>query len=592
MNREEALIRLALTFTLMLLIGCDGQRPATPKQVETEAVPLQFVDVTEETGFHAPYDNGRDQGNYAILESLGGGCGARDFDGDGLCDVFAPGGGGFTDDKQIFGRNSTLNRQLPGNRRATTAEGPPGFRFNEVAAVAGCQTSRHYSHGCAVSDIDNDGFPDLLMTGYGGLQFFRNLGDGTFEECAMDSGLTDTLWSSSAGWGDVNGDGLADLYVAHYANWSFANHPNCPGSGPDGRDVCPPREFEALDDVLYLNQGDGQFIDATSSCGLIPGGKGLGVIVADLDDDNDLDIYVANDTTPNFLYRNDGTGTFTEIGLSSGTALDDRGVPNGSMGTSLADFDGDGRNDIWVTNFEMETFALYRNLGDCQFQHLSRDSGVNAIGSRFVGFGTVTNDFDLDGDPDIAVANGHVVYYPPSSTEAQAPVYLENLGGGKFRRQIPGPTGGYFESDHVGRGMVTADFDQDGRADVIATHLRSPASLLRNSGAVVLKSLRLQLVGDGSGRDATGTTVTLLADKFRSVRHLYGGGSYLCASEHDLTWGLSPDVEVVELLIHWPSGTEQEFTLKCDPKTTVLILESATEVSSLSLSTENSQIPD
>ena len=591
MNQKVKFSGQAMLAGMFLMSGCDGQKSSTPLPQEPESVALQFVDVTEATGFIAPYDNGRVQRNYAILESLGGGCAAWDFDGDGLCDVFAPGGGGFTDDKQIFGLNSTLNRQVPGNRYLSDKSGPAELRFAEVASLAGCQTSRHYSHGCAVSDIDNDGFPDLLMTGYGGLQFFRNLGDGTFEECAMDSGLTDTLWSSSAGWGDVNGDGLADLYVAHYANWSFANHPNCPGSGPDGRDVCPPREFDALDDVLYLNQGNGRFADATHSSGLVPGGKGLGVILADLDEDHDLDIYVANDTTPNFLYRNDGTGTFTEIGLSSGTALDDRGVPNGSMGTSLADFDGDGRSDIWVTNFEMETFALYRNLGDCQFQHLSRDSGVNAIGSRFVGFGTVTNDFDQDGDPDVAVANGHVVYYPPSSSEAQAPVFLENLGAGKFRRQIPGPSEGYFQSEHVGRGMATADFDQDGRIDVIATHLRSPATLLRNSGAAAQKTLRLHLVGATSCRDATGTTITLVADKFRSVRHIYGGGSYLCASEDDLTWALPPEVNKVEVAVQWPGGNKQKFTLSVDPSASVVIRESAAEARILSLSTEISRIP-
>lgn len=567
--RKECILCLLCAVTV--LPGCQRSVEPVVVPVESNSTELQFVDITAGTGFVAPFDNGRDQNQYTILESLGGGSAAWDFDCDGHCDIFATGGGGFTEDRQIFGRNSTLHRRRPGLHRQE-------LRWSEVADVAGCQRSRFYSHGCAVADIDNDGFPDLLVTGYGGLQLFRNLGDGTFEEAAAESGLTDAQWSSSAGWGDVNGDGFTDLYVAHYADWSFDNHPVCPGPGPDGRDICPPREFSALTDVLYLNQGDGRFVDAADRCGLVSGGKGLGVVLADVDDDQDLDIYVANDTTPNFLYLNDGRGNFTECGLASGTALDDRGVPNGSMGTAVADFDQDGRVDLWVTNFEMETFGLYRNLGSGQFQHLSRDSGVNAIGSRFVGFGTVAEDFDLDGDVDIAVSNGHVVYYPPGNREAQTPVYLDNVGSGQFRRLVPGPENGYFRSESVGRGLLATDIDDDGRPDLIVTHLRSPAKILRNSGRKPGTSLRILLSGTNVCRDATGAKVEFSTETMHSVRHLYGGGSYLCARDRGLEWGLMNTSRVVTVSVTWPSGTIQEFSVKGNVQSTYVVREGASDV--------------
>ena len=544
-------MRQSLVAAILVIVGGCRSEHSKQKPPVKQAPPVttSFIDISEESNVHFAYHNGRETGLYAILESLGGGCAALDFDRDGNVDIFAPGGGDFPDKNRVAGRDSSLLRRLQ------------TLKWKDVTADAGCAASSFYSHGCAVADADSDGFADIVVTGYGGLQFLKNLGDGTFMETATQARLDDKLWSSSVGWGDLNGDGFADLYVAHYANWSLDNNPACQGGGPDGRDVCPPREFEPLDDVLYLNNGDGSFTDASRSNGLVAGGKGLGVLLADLDQDSDTDIYVANDTTPNFLYQNDGTGNLREIGVSSGTALDDRGIPNGSMGTAVGDFSHDGLPDLWVTNFEMETFALYRNRGHCQFQHVSRDSGVNAIGARFVGFGTVTEDFDLDGDLDIAVANGHVVYYPVGNETAQDPVYLENLGDGVFKRTEPGEKGGYFQQKHVGRGLVTADVDNDGKVDLIVSHLSDPGRVLKNVSKTTGYSIRLELIGVRSNRDGIGAVVTLHTSAGQQVRFRAGGGSYLSHNEAALFFGVPAGVTCTNMTITWPGGVSEDLPL-------------------------------
>ena len=552
---------------LFIAAGCQGSATPKPSEIQgTSEVATSFEDVSSDPDIHFEYHNGREQGLYAIVESLGGGCAALDFDRDQVIDIFAPGGGTFVDQKEAIGLDSSLLR------------GEHSMRWSRVAEIAGCAKSTTYSHGCSVGDADGDGFPDIIVTGYGPLQFLRNQGDGTFIESAAESQLTDKLWSSSAGWGDLNGDGFLDLYVAHYANWSFENNPKCPGGGPDGRDVCPPRAFEALDDVLYLSNGNGSFVDATHECGLVSGGKGLGVLLADFDHDADTDIYVANDTTPNFLYQNDGTGHFQEIGLASGTALDERGTPNGSMGTAMGDFNKDGLPDLWVTNFEMETFGLYRNLGECRFQHLSRDSGVNAIGSKYVGFGTVAADFDLDGDLDLAVANGHVVYHPKGNDTAQLPVYLENLGSGTFRRIEPGPSGGYFQSPHVARGLVAADIDSDGKTDLISSHLNDHGRILRNTTQTTGFAVQLELIGTRSNRDGIGARAILHTSAGDQIRHREGGGSYLGSSENLLVWGVPENATCSQLTVIWPSGNSQEFQLTIGKTGRIVAKEGAAQV--------------
>ena len=468
--------RSGLLLLAALSAGCLGDTSGRPNEGVTTkgsdvapsalSTAFPFTDVTAETGIDFIHRNGEEAKLYTMLESLGSGLAALDFDGDGQLDLFFAGGGYF-EEKRIIPLASGLY-QSRGN-----------WRFTDVSQAAGGGfPAEHYSHGCFPADYNNDGFPDVLVTGYGGLQLWRNQGDGTFEEVHAAAGLTDQLWSTSAGWADIDGDGCLDLYVAHYLDWSFENDPFCRARGPDKREICPPREFQPLPDVCYRSNGDGTFRDVSAEVGVNPTGKGLGVLAADINLDGHIDIYVANDTIDNFLYLNDGQGKFEEVGLMSGVALDDRGVANGSMGIDLCDYNQDGLPDIWVANYERETFALYRNEGRGQFLHASKLTGITALGQLVVGFGTACMDFDRDADEDIVVACGHMLMYPTTTPRDQIGLMLENHNH-HFKR-VSYPEGHYFATPHQAKGLIAADLDNDGDVDLAVAHTNAPAALLRN----------------------------------------------------------------------------------------------------------------
>jgi enediyne biosynthesis protein E4 len=562
---------LAAVAVLSLMMGCrrpEAVRPGTAEGSGDERTErelpqslLRWRDITGESGVEITYRNGRESQVYSIVESLGGGTGACDYDRDGRADLFFTGGGQF-EGHALSGLPSRLFRNLTGER------------FEEVAAVARVAEPHTYTQGCCIGDYDGDGFGDVLVTGYAGLQLLRNCGDGTFEEVARQAGLTDPLWSSSAAYGDFNGDGATDLYVTHYVDWSFENDPVCPSPWPEhDRDVCPPRAFKGLPDTLYYSQGDGTFRDVSAEAGLRDDGKGLGVITADFDHDGDIDIYVANDMVDNFLYQNDGTGHFEEVALLTGTATDFEGKPNGSMGLAVCDYDNNLAPDLWVTNFEQETFALYRNDGAGNFVHVSREAGITALGNLFVGFGTAMGDFDLDGDEDTLISNGHVVYYPTIGTLRQSPVVLENIGNGRFVR-LPAETGSYFAQEHLGRGLIVADLNNDGLQDAVFGHSNEPSRVLLNVSQTEGEALAFELVGRRSSRNAVGARVVLETTAGKQLRHLPGGGSFQSQSELRVHFGLPPGSQLQKATIWWPSGTVQTLT-QFDPSGTVVIVEEA-----------------
>jgi len=554
-----------------LLTGCYGKKTsvseAKPTRERSKPVsagesapaaissPIRFRDRTVESGMHFTYRNDEAHSEFAILESLGGGAAIVDYDQDGRLDVCLAGGGAFEG-------HTTTGNPLGLFRNVTN------WQFIDSTSVATIRDSSLYNHGVAAADFDNDGFDDLLVTGYGGLILYRNQGDGTFERL-KETGLDDRMWSSSAAWGDLNNDGALDLYVAHYVNWSFENNPPCEGLSGDARDVCPPRRFEPLPHVIYFGNGDGTFHDATADCGIQPSGKGLGVVAADLDLDGDLDLYVANDTVPNLLFRNDGYGKFFDISQISGTAFSDQGTPDGSMGVDVGDYNSDGLPDLWVTNYERENNALYRNLGNDLFRHASQPTGISALGAKWVGWGTRFTDADLDGDEDLIVANGHVIRFPHDTPRKQLPLMLENRDA-RFVN-VAAATGDYMQVPHCSRGLATGDLDNDGDEDVVISHVNDPAALLANESDVKANWLMVRIIGRRSSRSAIGSVAVARIGEKRMMRQIRGGSSFASTSDSKLHFGCSSTTKIDELTVTWGSGSKVVLRdLPCNQVVTVI----------------------
>ncbi len=558
---RSAGIQLALIWALVALIAsglsCTVQPAAGPEAgdrpdpevaagdlpTESTTHDLAFSEVSG-TGIDAVYRNGEETGALAILESLGGGVAVFDFDRDGRPDLFFPGGG------QIVPSAGGLTVEgLPGRLYRNLG----GWRFEDVTEQAGFDDASRYSHGCTVGDFDNDGFLDLLVTSYQGLSLYHNIG-GTFVDVTEAAGLTEPGWATSAAWLDADGDGLLDLYVARYVNWSPEHNPECRYHSSGDVDICSPSVFEPLRDLFYRNQGDGTFKEIGREAGLVDGGKGLGVVAADLDGDRLIDVYVANDTTPNWLYRNRGDGTFEEIGQLSGAALSAEGVATGSMGVAVGDLDGDGDLDLWVTNYEGEINEFYRNDGAMQFVPIGLASGLGAASRPLVGWGTVLVDGDGNGLPEVFVANGHLMHRLPGTPRPQPSMLFQRApDSGRFE-PLRFDSESWFSQHRDARGVAVGDLDGDGDPDLVVVPQNAPVSLLRNDSLEPSRFLRVRLEGTESNRSAVGATVIVSAGARSQSIPLVGGGSYLSQTDAQLLIGLgtAPIADRVE--VHWPSG--------------------------------------
>jgi len=449
----------------------DGSRVA-PVAIFSELAPALTGRIIARTGTGTP--------RHTILESLGSGVAMLDYDRDGDPDIFSLGGGTFGPTGLPIGQPPTLLRN--------DGDG----KFSDQTAEAKITAPAFYSHGVCVFDWDRDGFPDLLITGFHGCLLYHNQRDGQFAPVtAAELGIVADSWFTSAASGDFNADGFVDLYLATYVDWSPTNDPPCLISGR--RDICPPAQFNPLPDRIYLGTADGPFRLAEGPLRPSLPGKGLGVVVADFDLDGDSDIYVANDTTPNALYKNEANQRLVEVGLSSGTSLGLTGGPDGSMGVDSADTDGDGLPDLWVTNFERESFGLYRNAGDLLFQNVSLPAGIGRLARTYVGFGTAFLDIDADGCEDLFATNGHVMFQPRNAPRKQLPILLHNEAGGRYR-DVAATAGAYFSSPHTGRGAAVGDLDGDGDLDLAVTHADEPLAVLRNDGRPA-GVVQLRLVG-------------------------------------------------------------------------------------------------
>ena len=553
----------------LLTAGCKPAAPPEPDLPSFNDTTMRgpiFREVTD-SGIDFTYRNGEEAKHLSILESLGGGVALLDYDGDGLLDVFVTGGGGYAgpDGKTIVGRPCKLYHN----------EGH--FKFRDVTKEVGlADFPWFYTHGAAVADYDRDGWPDLLVTGWGRVALFHNEPRDPTNPAAgrkfvevKDSGLDGITWATSAAWADFDGDGFPDLYIDQYVDWSWANNPPC-DYDHHTPDVCPPKQFSGLPHKLFANQGGKKFKDVSVEAGLKPGGpdasKGLGVLAVDLNGDGKPDIYVANDTVDNFLYINKctpGHFRFDEVGVASGTARDERGQPNGSMGADAADYDGCGRPSLWVTNYEDEQHALYHN--DCKggavlFYHRTAASGIGAIGQKYVAWGTAFLDMDHHGWEDIFIADGHAIHFPtkPGSSRRQKPVLLRNQGDGKFKN-LTAEGGPYFLQDHLSRGVGFGDLDNDGRIDMVISQINEPVSVLQNVANVDGRHwLGVELVGKDHA-DVVGATVRLEAGGRTQTRFAKGGGSYASSGDRRFVFGLGKADAVGKLTVTWPNREEQTF---------------------------------
>jgi hypothetical protein len=528
------------------------KRPLEGSQ-EIDSGPDWFRDVTAESGIHFTYRNGEEAGKNTILETLGGGVALIDFNRDGRLDVFATGGGYF--DPQgpghLKGYPSKLFRNC-GN-----------WKFVDVSPSVGFDTvDWWYTHGVAVSDFDRDGWPDLLVTGFSRIALFRNVqaddGGRRFIEVSGPSGPSSNSWSTSAAWGDFNGDGWPDLYVCHYCDWSPDSNPQCVNHGNTKvPDVCAPTTFRPVRHSIFVNEGGRAFHDVSNDLGLRAAGYGLGVVAADVNDDARPDVYVANDMTYNSLYYNRG-GRFEERGMMAGVVGNDRGRAEGSMGVDVGNYDGSGRASIWVTNYVQELHALYRNIGREVFTYDSRASGVGAIGQSYVGFGTGFTDLDHDGYEDIAIVNGHVLRNPILGSKCkQCPVLFQNVerDGRRRFRDITLRGGPFFRTPALGRGLAVGDIDNDGWADIVVSHTNSPIALLRNivGESAPAPWLGIHLIGK-ENRDVVGSTVVLNSHNHKQIRFTKGGGSYLSAGDPRALFGLGRKTGLGSVTIKWSWG--------------------------------------
>jgi len=541
MNRREFLITAA---------GAAAATAAWPDAIGAQAQPsFRLVDVTAGSGLLFQHHSGG-FGQKLLPETLGSGCAFLDYDGDGWQDILVVNGMDWPGHAR---RRSTLGL-FRNNRNGT---------FSDVTRSAGLDVEM-YGMGVAVGDFNNDGFPDLLITCVGQNRLFRNTGKGTFVDATRSSGLAGrTAFSTSALWFDYDRDGFLDLFVCNYVKWSAEHDVFCSMDGKQ-KSYCTPEAYRGDTCWLFHNRGNGTFEDVTATSGVFDtSSKSLGVAMLDDDQDGWPDLFVANDTQPNKLYRNQRNGTFTEVAIGAGLAFSADGKARAGMGVDAGVLDASNQPTLAITNFDNEMIGLYRPLGRGLYEDVAMRAGIGAASRTTLGFGCAFADFDLDGALDLVVANGHIdeTVRPIRGHvgSAQAPHLFLNQGNGVFR-DVAAAVGADFSKPKVGRGLAVGDFDRDGDVDLLITTNNGPAYLYRNDQSSGNRSLRFRLAGTKSNRDAIGATVRIFHDGSSQSRLVKSGSSYLSQSELPVTFGVGRRDRVDRVVITWPSGATQEFT--------------------------------
>ncbi|KAA6464777.1 CRTAC1 family protein [Acidobacteria bacterium AB60] len=537
--------RGALVLLASPIVPPSGPSQAAPKSAEA-FIPVRFTDIRQSAGITFVQDSTQTDEKY-YLETMGTGVAFLDYDQDGLIDLY-------------FVQSAATEAYKPAHplRSALYRNNGDGT-FTDVTEKAGVGGEGHYGQGVAVGDFDNDGYPDLYVTGYGRAILYHNNGNGTFTDVTAKAGVADEgQWSTSAGWFDYDKDGYLDLVVTNYLDWSPKNNLWCGEKKPGYRSYCNPNNYKGQKTRLFHNNHDGTFTDVSlkSSVG-VPESKGMGVVLADFNGDGWPDMAIANDTWPNFLFENNHDGTFTDVSLISGLAASEDGRYEAGMGIDAADVDGDGLLDVYITHLDFELNRLYHNNGDATFTDFTYSSGIGNKAMLLSGVAAKFIDYDNDGWPDIVQANGamvdNVALYHSLVSYKEPLLMFHNTGGGHFEKSSDA-LGADFTRPVAARGLATADFFNDGTMGIAVNCRGESPELLRNDGAAANHWIEILLIGTQSNRDGIGATLKLKAGDITRIDQAKGGTSYMSSSDPRIHFGLGKRTKVDSLTITWPSG--------------------------------------
>ena len=537
---------------LLGLTGISAVAGASPYRARAAASPLFEEVPASASGISWVHENAMSADRY-LPETMGPGVAFVDYDNDGWVDIFMVNSGA----ADFYRPKAPLKNALYKNNRDGT--------FTDVTDKAGVAGGREFGMGCAIADYDNDGYPDILVTAYGRCTLYRNNGNGTFTDATEKAGLAAPGWTTSAVWFDYDNDGKLDLFLCSFVQFSATSDVFCGDNKLGKRFYCIPRVFKPTPSLLYHNNGDGTFTEVSAGTDIRRAlGKALGVVATDIHGDGLMDLFVANDTVQNFLFANRGKGKWEEIALPAEVGFSNNGTPRSGMGVDAADFNGDGKQDLFVANVDQEMFSLYRNEGNEFFADVAAANGVAQATRLLSGWGLKFFDYDNDGRVDLILANGHpddMIESYSQQVKYKEPLVLFQNDGTKLRN-VTAEAGPVFKKMFPARGLAVGDYDNNGRVDVLIGNNGEAPALLKNNAGTGHHWVGLRLQGTACNRDAIGATIKWSAGGVTRTRYKSSGGSYLSA--HDvrevLGLGTAAKVEWVEITWPQPSGRVERFT--------------------------------